>query len=236
MGLTAAEYVSMGFHRPAGNAPTTPPANPAGPLTDRQKAFLNDLGVLPDAYPSTYGDASKLIALRQPDFAAFKDAHPGEKPATGRQRAALLRKDTCLSEVMSMTKTAAAAALDQDGTASEPTGPQVDLLRKLGETSTPSTAALASDLIRSLLATRSKPTAKQLALIVKLQPQMSQESLDRLTQAQACALIAALLARINNKKKGAKRSRPEDPSTDDSHDAAGEPNQPAAQLSSGAYG
>ncbi len=65
---------------------------------------------------------------------------------------------------------------------------------------------------------------------------MSQASLDKLTQAQACALIAALLARINNKKKGGKRPRQDDPPPDDSHDGAGEATQPAALLNTGAYG
>jgi hypothetical protein len=230
MGLTVHEYVSMGFHRQADNAAFPPPLNnPEGPLTDRQKSFLNDLGVLPHQFPSTYGEASKLIALRQPDFTAFKDGHDGQKPPTGRQRAALLRRDIDPAIIAGLTKAAAADLLGQDTSSAEPTSPQLDLLRKLGCTETPSTASEASDVIKSLLAVKNKPSAKQLALIKKLQPSVTAECLGRLTSAQACAMIAALLARAN-KKSGQKRKhagntdsgdKPEDNNDQDRADNSG---------------
>lgn len=233
------EYVNLGFDRPAPTAASTPAPDVNGPASDRQKAFLNDLGVLPDEVPATYGEASNLIRLKQPAFAAFKDANDGQKPATGRQRAALLRRNMTAADVNALTKTAAAEALQEDSSTTEPTGPQLELLRKLGNNTTPASSADASDLIKTLIAAKNKPTEKQLALLKKLKPGITDAILARLTGAQASAMIAALLARYNatgGKRKRSSRKDTQDPADDDDESGSAATQAEGAPVRRGVYG
>jgi hypothetical protein len=58
------------------------------PMTDRQAAWLNDMGITPDELSGvkTYAEASKLIDSHNPAFKEFK-ARKGSKPTTGKQKA-----------------------------------------------------------------------------------------------------------------------------------------------------
>ncbi len=225
MGISIEEYLGLGFDDTS--ADDSPSIDPAGPASARQHQLLNDMSILPSEWPATRGDASKLIASRMDTFKSFMDSHNGDKPVTGKQRASLLTKGITADAIDGMTKAQASEQLGNAARGNEMTPAQRSLLEKLGCTDFPETVADASNLIQQLIGEKNKPTDKQLALLRKLNKSLGNETLSRLTGAQASALIAALLAKANAKKRkpakdggsaggaGRKRGRKEDDNDDD---------------------
>ena len=100
MGLTLNEYKDLGLdQQPA----TSTDEDPNAPRSERQEAFLNDLGVVEADWPATRGECSNLINAKLPAFKQWRDQHNNEKPATGRQRKALQRRGVSTDAIDAMT-------------------------------------------------------------------------------------------------------------------------------------
>ena len=174
---------------------TTPAGPRTAPATDNQKHFLSDCGLTPAeiAKVATFQQASDLLDELVPRLAAFRDAHGGQKWATGKQRGLAQRRGIRLPE--GLTCSEARDYIDGALKSLPPTEEQLNFLKERKYPGVaPITREEARQLVQSLLSKASSATPRQIRLIKELSPSIPEAALLGMTFKLAYAVIDKLLS------------------------------------------
>ncbi|GIL92303.1 hypothetical protein Vretimale_18732 [Volvox reticuliferus] len=243
--MTLQEFYDAGMAAPISGPGTSSPSwtrsDPHGPRSKGQENYMNDLGILPSQWPKTYAESSSMINDHKVVQELFKATHDGKKPATGRQKEALMSKSIEFDD--DLTKEAATSILDSALQASdEPImEPQAKWLSKqnIADDDMPKTKAEAITFIGNTLTQISMATDQQKSYLKKLNPSINAAVLNRMTKHQAGVMIQTYVK--NKRRSGASSCKTpsharNEPDDDEDRDGGSHRRSSPHNNGGGAYG